>query len=303
MSGVLNDIEKAKNLLLSKDSKLKIDEINIPRFRLSDLKINPRNAVHWELKGMFLNKKGEGKWHLLNLTEATWILIVQKLREFNFKLELINDLKENFLNQKIRVIDEKTRLELKKTIIEISGQNIENIINSEEFDNFIDNMSITILETIILDIINLRNQYKLLFNLKGDYVIDKDGDLSNPLKDGINEIQSKSHFVLNINEILGELLGKIDLDIAFSSYQMITKNELEILKTLRSDDIKSLEIKINTQTKTPEYIEIKKIIKPEIKGRIDQLIMKNGYQEIIIKTQNGNITHCENTTKYKLDTE
>ena len=303
MNGVLNDIEKAKNLLLSKDSKLKIDEINIPRFRLSDLKINPRNAVHWELKGMFLNKKGEGKWHLLNLTEATWILIVQKLRDFNFKLELINDLKENFLNQKIRVIDEKTRLELKKTIIEISGQNIENIINSEEFDNFIDNMSITILETIILDIINLRNQYKLLFNLKGDYVIDKDGDLSNPLKDGINEIQSKSHFVLNINEILGELLGKIDLDIAFSSYQMITKNELEILKTLRSDDIKSLEIKINTQTKTPEYIEIKKIIKPEIKGRIDQLIMKNGYQEIIIKTQNGNITHCENTTKYKLDTE
>ena len=303
MNGVLNDIEKAKNLLLSKDSKLKIDEINIPRFRLSDLKINPRNAVHWELKGMFLNKKEEGKWHLLNLTEATWILIVQKLRDFNFKLELINDLKENFLNQKIRVIDEKTRLELKKTIIEISGQNIENIINSEEFDNFIDNMSITILETIILDIINLRNQYKLLFNLKGDYVIDKDGDLSNPLKDGINEIQSKSHFVLNINEILGELLGKIDLDIAFSSYQMITKNELEILKTLRSDDIKSLEIKINTQTKTPEYIEIKKIIKPEIKGRIDQLIMKNGYQEIIIKTQNGNITHCENTTKYKLDTE
>jgi hypothetical protein len=298
-----NDIKKAKELLLDGFKNKKIDEIKIPRFRLSDLKINPRNAVHWELKGIFLNKKSEGKWHLLNLTEATWILIVQKLRDFNFKLELINDLKENFLNQKIKIVEEKEINELKKALQLLSSQNIDNIIDSEEFDNFMENMSITILELIIMDILNLRNQYKILFTLKGDYVIIKDGVINNPLADGIDEIHSQSHFSLNINEILGDLLGKIDLDVAFSSYQMITKSELNILKNVRSEDVKSIEIKMNSQTKVPETIEVKKLIKPEIKSKIDQMIMKNGYQEITIKTQNGNITHCENTIKYKLDTE
>ena len=90
-----NDIEKAKNLLINGVTIKNLDEISLPRFRLSDLNINPRNAVHWEIKGIFLNKKQEGKWHLLNLTEAVWILIVKKLREFNFNLELIIDLKDN----------------------------------------------------------------------------------------------------------------------------------------------------------------------------------------------------------------
>jgi hypothetical protein len=88
-------------------------EIKKKRFRLSDLSINPRNAVHWESKGLFLNKKPEGTWQLLDLTEATWILIVQKLRDFNFKLELISDLKDNFLNARIEHSDKSSKDKIK----------------------------------------------------------------------------------------------------------------------------------------------------------------------------------------------
>jgi hypothetical protein len=38
-------------------------------------------------------------------------------------------------------------------------------------------------------------------------------------------------------------------------------------------------------------------------ARLQELILKNGYQNITIKTQNSEIVHCKNTTKYKLDTE
>jgi hypothetical protein len=298
-----NDIEKAKNLLKNGASIKNLDEIRIPRFRLSDLKINPRNAVHWELKGAFLNKKQEGKWHLLDLTEATWILIVKKLREFNFNLELIIDLKDSFLNQKTKFNDDNKLLQIKNVLRQLSTENIDHIINSNEFDSFIDKMTLSILEMIIMDILNLRNQYKILFNLEGQYVILKDGSIDNPMNDSIAEIQSQSHFSLNINEIIGEILGKMDLNTAFSSYQMISKNEMEILKLLRDDDAKSIEIKMNPQTSKPEKIEIKKIIKPGLKTRLDQIIMKNGYQEIIVKSQNGKIFHCENKIKQKLDTE
>lgn len=298
-----NDIEKAQNLLKNGVSIKNLDEIRTPRFRLSDLKINPRNAVHWELKGAFLNKKPEGKWHLLDLTEATWILIVKKLREFNFNLELIIDLKDSFLNQKTKFNDDNKLLQIKNVLRQLSTENIDHIINSNEFDSFIDKMTLSILEMIVMDILNLRNQYKILFNLEGQYVILKDGSIDNPMNDSIAEIQSQSHFSLNINEIIGELLGKMDLNTAFSSYQMISKSEMEILKLLRNDDAKSIEIKMNPQTSKPEKIEIKKIIKPGLKTRLDQIIMKNGYQEIIVKSQNGKIFHCENKIKQKLDTE
>jgi hypothetical protein len=298
-----NDIEKAKNLLKNGASIKNLEEIRIPRFRLSDLKINPRNAVHWELKGAFLNKKPEGKWHLLDLTEATWILIVKKLREFNFNLELIIDLKDSFLNQKTKFNDDKKLLQIKNVLRQLSTENIDHIINSNEFDSFIDKITLSILEMIVMDILNLRNQYKILFNLEGQYVILKDGSMDNPMNDSIAEIQSQSHFSLNINEIIGELLGKMDLNTAFSSYQMISKSEMEILKLLRDDDAKSIEIKMNPQTNKPEKIEIKKIIKPGLKTRLDQIVMKNGYQEIIVKSQNGKIFHCENKIKQKLDTE
>jgi hypothetical protein len=298
-----NDIEKAQNLLKNGASIKNLDEIRIPRFRLSDLKINPRNAVHWELKGAFLNKKPEGKWHLLDLTEATWILIVKKLREFNFNLELIIDLKDSFLNHKTKFNDENKLLQIKNVLKQLSTENIDHIINSNEFDSFMDKITLSILELIVMDILNLRNQFKILFNLKGQYAILKDGSIDNPMNDSIAEIQSESHFSLNINEIIGELLGKMDLNTAFSSYQMISKSEMEILKLLRDDDAKSIEIKMNPQTSKPEKIEIKKIIKPGLKTRLDQIVMKNGYQEIIVKSQNGKIFHCENKIKQKLDTE
>ncbi len=298
-----NDIEKAQNLLKNGVSIKNLDEIRTSRFRLSDLKINPRNAVHWELKGAFLNKKPEGKWHLLDLTEATWILIVKKLREFNFNLELIIDLKDSFLNHKTKFNDENKLLQIKNVLKQLSTENIDHIINSNEFDSFIDKITLSILEMIVMDILNLRNQYKVLFNLEGQYVILKDGSIDNPMNDSIAEIQSQSHFSLNINEIIGELLGKIDLNTAFSSYQMISKSEMEILKLLRDDDAKSIEIKMNPQTNKPEKIEIKKNIKPALQTRLDHIIMKNGYQEIIIKTQNGKIVHCENKIKQEIDTE
>jgi hypothetical protein len=50
-------------------------------------------------------------------------------------------------------------------------------------------------------------------------------------------------------------------------------------------------------------IEVSKIDSISEAIRLQELILKNGYQNITIKTQNGEIVHCKNTIKYKLDTE
>ena len=139
--------------------------------------------------------------------------------------------------------------------------------------------------------------------MNGGYVLLKEDFLNNPLQDQINEYFSKSHFSLSINEIVAELLGKIDLDLAINSYKMISQEEMQVLDKLRSENIHSVEILLNTKTKKIEFINYTEIIQPETHKRLYELIMRNGYQDITIKTHKGRISSCSNKVKQKIDTE
>jgi hypothetical protein len=297
------DIQTARDILKSSPTDLDLmREIKKKRFRLSDLKINPRNAVHWENQGLFLNKKQEGTWQHLDLSESTWILMVQKLREFNFKLELISDLKDNFLNQPINTASNDNKDEIKEVIRLMNKQNVDHILNSNAFDEFINSLEMNILQTILMDIIHLRNNYRILFNLNGGYVLVKEDSLDNPLQEHINEYLSISHFSLSINEIVAELLGKIDLNLAINSYKMVSKEEMEVLNILRTDNIESIEIQLDKNSNTIEFINYTETIQIDAYQRLCELIMRNGYQDITIKTHRGQISHCENKIKKKFKT-
>ncbi|MEY3501864.1 MAG: hypothetical protein RL308_3537 [Bacteroidota bacterium] len=294
------DIQAARDILKSSPKNLDLMmEIKKKRFRLSELNINPRNAVHWETKGLFLNKKSEGKWHLLDLSEATWILMLQKLRDFNFTLELINNLKENFLNERIKLDDNGFKDDVKSAIKLMNKENIDHILNSKAFDDFIQSMDLTLLETILMDIIHLRNEYRILFNLAGSYVLVKEGFHDNPMQEHISNFLNESHFSLSVNEIVAELLGKIDLNLAHDSYKMISKEEMQILTILRTENIESVEIRLDPISNNIEYINYTETLKIGAYQRLNQLIMRKGYQEITITTQNGRIARCDNKIKIK----
>lgn len=294
------EMQRARDILNSSPANPDLlKEIKKKRFRLSDLTINNRNAVHWESRGLFLNKKQEGTWQHLDTSEATWILIVQKLRDFNFRLELINGLKNDFLNQPISIANDKNREEIKEAIRAMNNQNVEHIINSEAFDEFINSMAMTILETILMDIIYLRNNYRILFNTDGGYVLVKDDFLDHPLQKGINEYMSKSHFSLSVNEIVAELLGKMDLNLATNSYKMISQEEMNVLSILRTENIESVEIRLDSKSKNIEYINFTETIRVNAYQRIHDVMMRNQYQEITITAQNGRVATCKRKIKLK----
>lgn len=298
------DLQAARDLLEASPNNLDlIKEIKKKRFRLSDLSVNPRNAVHWEAKNLFLNKKPEGTWQLLDLSESVWILMVQKLREFNFKLNLISDLKNDFILQPINNPLRNNKEDLKEVIRALNKQNVEHIINSKAFEDFIDLIEVNILETILMDILHLRNAYSILFNLNGQYVLVKDNFLNHPLQDYISDFISRSYFSISINEIVAELLGKIDLTLALGNYRMISQEEMEVLRILRTEHIKSVEISLNPKTNDIELINFTSAIQINAHQRLNELIMRNGYQEIIIKTENGQVKYCQNKIKIKPDTE
>jgi hypothetical protein len=212
---------------------------------------------------------------------------------------LINGLKNDFLNQPIRNASDNNREEIKEVIRAISNQDVEHIINSDAFDEFINSMAMTILETILMDIIYLRNNYRILFNTDGGYVLVKDDFLDHPLQKGINEYMSKSHFSLSVNEIVAELLGKMDLNLATNSYKMISQEEMNVLSILRTENIESVEIRLDSKSKNIEYINFTETIRVNAYQRIHDVMMRNQYQEITITAQNGRVATCKRKIKLK----
>jgi hypothetical protein len=81
---------------------------------------------------------------------------------------------------------------------------------------------------------------------------------------------------------------------------MISNEEMHILNLVRTENIQSVEIRLNSDSKNIEFITYTEIIKPEVNKRLNELIMRNGYQEITIKAYNGRIIHCKNIKKQNM---
>ena len=77
---------------------------------------------------------------------------------------------------------------------------------------------------------------------------------------------------------------------------LLTGEETIVLNTIRQDDLKSVIIKFDNDKKISllEEVKEKKINKA---AKLAELVMAKGYQDITIKTQDGNIVYCENKKK------
>ena len=111
---------------------------------------------------------------------------------------------------------------------------------------------------------------------------------------------NSSYLSVSITDILIDFMLKNDTETLCEEMAMITQSEKEVLDAVRQKGIKSINVKIdeNHQIDLIELTKDEKGIKRDT--MLTKLIMKEGYQEITIKTQDGKIVYCENTRKQKL---
>ena len=114
---------------------------------------------------------------------------------------------------------------------------------------------------------------------------------------------SNTYLNISLLEIIKELIIELGEDECSKNQNILTKDEATILKLLKQEDIAKIEITFNDKTKKAEIIKITKNNNVNNLSRVQDLILRNGYQDITIKTQKGKVVQCTNTIKYKLDTE
>ncbi len=285
-----------------------LEFIQNTKFKRSELKLDPRVANHWSEKGLFPMKQEMGAWLIFNLTEAFWVKIIVKLREFNVPLDIIKKIKEYlFTDPRALVKPEDKSFFIKKiTESELLTEEMLKHIKDEDVWNTVFKVKMNDFEMAIQSILIERKPFFIVLDMQGKVLLIEESNLLMETNDvylkEYYEITSKSHIRISMNEILEDLVDTLGDLTCSEKIPILSKNEAIIVKLLRSENISKIEIRFKN-TSEPEIIEVTSRNLIQEKVRLNELIISRGYQDIKIKTQNGQIVHCENTTKYKLDTE
>ncbi len=282
-----------------------VEYVRKPRYLRKDLGIEARNLVHWEKMGILLKKHEVGTWFKFSLAEAFWLKIVQELRSFNISLESIKSLKD-YLNANMKIDTEaKMPEELYQAILtmdkNVTYSELEKIFSPEFLNEIQNQMKPTLLENLIISLIAERIDIRILLNEKGDGLIVRNEVSSNSENDEeLKDFLSKSYLNLSMMNTLKRLvktLGEVEFE---QNLSILTSAEAKILNAIRQKGIKKIEILFNTENSTPKMIKITEENRINEYQRLSEIILKKGYQDIVLTTQKGEIVSCSQTTKHKL---
>lgn len=276
-----------------------MENIHKEKYTIGTIGISHRVLTHWEDKGLLLNpkKSKDEKWRKFDLTSVVWLKIVKELRELNVPLEQIKIVKGH-VNFKYDFVNDEAFREVLVNIITSYDKELD--ITQKEFDEVAEQISMTLLDDLILQAAGLQSQLSLL--------IDQEGEIF-PYRECIHNDLVKvpefldffrnHHFSISISKIIGEVLTILPENELYESYHFLTEDELKVLRAIREEDsIKSLTVKFGKRKKV-DLIKTTKNQQADLKARLMDFISKNGYHDITLKVENGSVVFCENTRKMK----
>ena len=281
-------------------------------YRATDTKVHPKILADWNRKGLLLSGHTANKMHRFSITEFAWIKLIEKMRAFNLPLEVIRTFKDEVLIGSPEEIEELWVYEnLFNALMKMeNGKNPDRIRayldRPETMKEAMANLppgvqSGNLLETLVLFSLTLQTPVSFLIDHSGK------ATLFNPLmlmEGGYNDeeterIFTNSYVSISLSEVLADVLSLSDIETLHCQLMIVSDMEANVLQALREDDLTSVIIRYDKEHQM-NLMEVKKLQKAERESRLLEMILKKGYQDITLKTQDGKVVYCENTRKIKL---
>ena len=173
-------------------------------------------------------------------------------------------------------------------------------INSKELKEIISAQQLTSLDSIVMDLIFTRSNFRLLFTKDGHLMLHKDNyeDYLGTIPE-YREMLKSTHISISLNRVFADITNELIEDEDLKNLQILTDQELEIIDIIREKGTKKIEIHFGKDEK-PELLKITKQNLLVSETRLKELILVGGYQDIKITTEKGKIVNFENTKKIKL---
>ena len=276
-----------------------LENIHEEKYTIGLINLSHRVLTNWEDKNLLLKpkKSKDEKWRKFDLSSVVWLKIIQELRTFNLSLATIENVKEQMCYQFDFRNDPEEREIFRDLITQIED---DEDINEELFNEAAEITSLRMIDLLVLQAVGFQTQMSLLIRNDGEAMIYKENMHTELMKvDEAAEFIRDHHITISISKIIGEVLSILPEDELHDNYQFLTEDEMKILRAIREEkNIKSLEVKFGKKNKV-DLIKVAKTETVDLKARLMDLIAKNGYHDIKLSTENGNIVRCENVRKTK----
>jgi hypothetical protein len=254
---------------------------------------------HSAAKGV-LNKPSQ-----MNLVFYFYLNIILDLKAFGLNKNRLHKVK-SYLFKEISLLDElggtdSLTKSLTETIqsndfnnVEIKGSLLKSI-ESGEFVNNLEGKSISLLFLNIFKLISVSHDIYLLIDVNMDALFVDEMELSNQ---DLIDLAKDSRIIIPLKQYLVNFVGKYTKHDFISRTKLFNDNDIEFLEQLKQNDIDSVTIKFHKGK--PNIMEVKKQPKIEIQTRLSEVLLKGGFEDVILKTKQGSIYYSQLITKTKL---
>lgn len=292
------------------------------RFELSDLDISSRVLNHWKDCGLLPDEEdlletddiestidnkvdpGYKKRNKFDFVGLIYLFILQDLRDFGYPISKLKKIKQALLFRPdmLDSIMQLTELDIQR----LKKQGIDTRLAQMLFDNkqeIFDNKEIIPYSIRYSPVLSHIVQAALVSKLDLQLIITKDGDLSVELRNSAGQGEStdynrQPHIVLPIFKYLSHFLSIDKYKELYVSFKLLDEQELLILNHIRSG--KYIKISINLNDKESFKVEVTEKVNFDINARLSEILLKGGYQDIHITTQNGEISYSTTKTKTRI---
>tara|TARA_B110000285_G_C15102764_1_gene605982 strand:+ start:165 stop:1088 length:924 start_codon:yes stop_codon:yes gene_type:complete len=279
-------------------------EINEPRYSIGDIGLNSRILNYWEKKGLFLKEHDPRKRKKFDLVDSVWMKMIQKLRQFDISLVAINNIKNLLVSRP--EINESNKDAIEKVVLDLCSEDdrvaARLFMQSKEFSTMMEKIELNLLQVVVMDVILLRNQYSFLINAEGELMPFKINELEFLMQqEEWRKLFSNSHVSISVNELLEGLVDELG-EVEASNVKILSEDERQVLSALKEDGVKTVEINISQDgSRKAEKIILTKSEAIDGSKRMSELMLRNKYEDITVKSENGKIVYCERKEKRKLN--
>lgn len=276
------------------------------QIKSSELGISARNLNYYKTQGLFFSDTPfEKHEHIkFNFTEYVWFNIVLELRKFDIGISVIKDIKElfeygfpfgEFMSEAMQSEKFMNRLqkELKEEFLELMHSNV-------DWAEVEKQVPVNLLSLLIAEAITKRKSVSFLVNHDGEFYPFSFDDFNELSQDeSLLKFLEKTYISISITQIIKKFISSFDLKISTNKLMLLNDREAQVIKLLQDGDLESLTVHLDDRN-TIQLIEAKESYnKLDKESRLLDLILKDGYQTIELKTQNGKIVYCKNIRKIK----
>lgn len=270
-----------------------------PRFLISELGVTARDATYWDKQGILPEMKGTGARRKYDLVQSVWIKLIQQMRDFGISISVIKNLKDKLLQPSFsfaELLKNPKGLEVLRTVAKTEGteKEFEQLLQSGELEKNLEGKHFDLFTTLVKTVVVFRKSISILVSVEGDFIpysLELHSDLVKT-DQGVTEVFNIPHISLSLSSAYSQLINDWSAKPFFGMVSMLSNKELEALEAIREKGVKEITIKYSGGEL--DLMEVVKNEKVELESRFLDVISKQGFHTVTVKSRKGNIVHFEN---------